>query len=212
MQNCVLIKNKILHGGFKMEFKWLNQSTINKAGKRIEIFAPKESDFFCNNGAVGDEGITPESLSNAPFYYTEITGDFIMKVKVSHDFKDIYDSSSIMVMQDITHWAKACFELTDFNTHAVVSVVTKDQSDDANGCNVEGNSVWLQVCRVGQSFAFHYSMDGDNYYMMRFFNLPAEKTLKVGLLAQAPTGSGGIRIYEDLTIEKKKVKNIRMGK
>ncbi|AQR94588.1 DUF1349 domain-containing protein [Clostridium saccharoperbutylacetonicum] len=195
-----------------MEFKWLNKSTITKEGKRIEIFAPKESDFFCNNGAVGDEGITPESLSNAPFYYTEVTGDFIMRVKVSHDFKDMYDSSSIMIMQDMTHWAKACFELTDFNTHAVVSVVTKDQSDDANGCNVEGNSVWLQVCRVGQSFAFHYSIDGDNYYMMRFFNLPAEKTLKVGLLAQAPTGSGGIRIYEDLTIEKKKVKNIRTGK
>lgn len=212
MQNCVLIKTKILHGGFKMEFKWLNKSTIIKEGKRIEIFAPKESDFFCNNGAVGDEGITPESLSNAPFYYTEVTGDFIMRVKVSHDFKDMYDSSSIMIMQDMTHWAKACFELTDFNTHAVVSVVTKDQSDDANGCNIDGNSVWLQVCRVGQSFAFHYSIDGDNYYMMRFFNLPAEKTLKVGLLAQAPTGSGGIRIYEDLTIEKKKVKNIRMGK
>ncbi|WP_459481402.1 DUF1349 domain-containing protein [Clostridium saccharoperbutylacetonicum] len=195
-----------------MEFKWLNKSTITKEGKRIEIFAPKESDFFCNNGAVGDEGITPESLSNAPFYYTEVTGDFIMRVKVSHDFKDMYDSSSIMIMQDMTHWAKACFELTDFNTHAVVSVVTKDQSDDANGCNIDGNSVWLQVCHVGQSFAFHYSIDGDNYYMMRFFNLPAEKTLKVGLLAQAPTGSGGIRIYEDLTIEKRKVKNIRMGK
>lgn len=195
-----------------MEFKWLNKSTITKEEKRIEIFAPKESDFFCNNGAVGDEGITPESLSNAPFYYTEVTGDFIMKVKVSHDFKDMYDSSSIMIMHDITHWAKACFELTDFNTHAVVSVVTKDQSDDANGCNIDGNSVWLQVCRVGQSFTFHYSIDGDNYYMMRFFNLPAEKTLKVGLLAQAPTGSGGIRIYEDLTIEKRKVKNIRIGK
>lgn len=195
-----------------MEFKWLNQSTITKSEKRIEIFAPKESDFFCNNGAVGDEGITPESLSNAPFYYTEVTGEFIMRVKVSHDFKDIYDSSSIMVMQDMTHWAKACFELTDFNTHAVVSVVTKDQSDDANGCNIDGDSVWLQVCRSGQSFAFHYSIDGNSYYMMRFFNLPAEKTLKVGLLAQAPTGSGGIRIYEDLTIEKRKVKNIRMGK
>jgi len=32
-----------------MEFKWLNQSTVNVSGKRIEIFAPKESDFFCNN-------------------------------------------------------------------------------------------------------------------------------------------------------------------
>ena len=47
--------------------------------------------------------------------------------------------------------------------------------------------------------------------MMRFFNLPARNTVKVGLLAQSPTGEGGVRIYENLTIEKKTVKNIRMG-
>lgn len=49
------------------------------------------------------------------------------------------------------------------------------------------------------------------YYMMRFFNLSAGKTIKVGLLAQAPQGNGGIRTYENLTIEKKTVKNIRFG-
>ena len=39
----------------------------------------------------------------------------------------------------------------------------------------------------------------------------AGNTVKAGLLAQSPTGEGGIRIYEDLSIEKKTVKNIRMG-
>lgn len=58
-----------------------------------------------NKGAIGEEGITPESLCNAPFYYTEITGDFVMRVKVSHDFKDTYDSASIMVMRDMKNWA-----------------------------------------------------------------------------------------------------------
>ena len=47
--------------------------------------------------------------------------------------------------------------------------------------------------------------------MMRFFNLPVDKTVKVGLLAQAPTGNGGIRTYSELTFENKTVKNIRMG-
>ncbi|WP_347130574.1 DUF1349 domain-containing protein [Neglectibacter timonensis] len=55
-------------------------------------------------------------------------------------------------------------------------------------------------------------MDGENFYMMRYFHLPVEPTVKVGLLAQAPTGNGGIRVYEHLTIEKKTVKNIRAGK
>ena len=70
----------------------------------------------------------------------EIEGDFILKVKVSHDFKETYDSASVMVMVDDTHWAKCCYELTDFGTHAAVSVVTKGDSNDANGCNLEGNS------------------------------------------------------------------------
>lgn len=47
--------------------------------------------------------------------------------------------------------------------------------------------------------------------MMRFFNLPAGDTVKVGLLAQAPVGNGGSRVYSDLTFEQKTVKNIRMG-
>lgn len=200
-------------GRYKMEFNWMNESRVMQFGERLEIIATERSDFFCNGGSVSEEGITPESLCNAPFYYTEIEGDFVMKVKVSHDFIDTYDSASVMVLKDLQNWGKACFELTDFNTHAVVSVVTKNgESDDANGCNIDSNSVWLQVTRVGNAFAFHYSTDGKEFYMMRFFTLSVGKRVKVGLLAQAPTGKGGIRAYEGLVIESRTVKNIRAGK
>ena len=91
-----------------MDFKWLNEGQINTENNKIEMFAPAQSDFFFNNGAVSEEGITPESLCNAPFYHTEIAGDFVMRVKVSHDFKDTYDSASIMVMQDILIKVVAC--------------------------------------------------------------------------------------------------------
>ena len=192
-------------------FQWLNESAVTVEDGRVCITATPKSDFFCNNGAVSEEGITPESLRNAPFLYREVAGDFVMRVKVSHAFRDTYDSASVMVMVDPDHWAKACFELTDFDTHAVVSVVTKNESDDANGCNIEGNEVWLQVTRVGQAFAFHYSLDGERFYMMRFFSLPAGPAVKAGLLAQAPQGEGGPRYYEELTIENRTVKNIRMG-
>lgn len=195
-----------------MEFKWINESAIEKTNNKIIITAPAKTDFFRGSIDECEEGFLPEVLSNAPFYYTEVEGDFVMRVKVSHDFKDVYDSSSIMVMKDLECWAKACFEYTDFGTHAVVSVVTRGSSDDANGCNLNGNTAWLQLCRIGNNFAFHYSTDGEHFYMMRYFNLPAEPIMKVGLLAQAPLGSGGKRIYENLSIEKKTVKNIRVGK
>ena len=41
--------------------------------------------------------------------------------------------------------------------------------------------------------------------------MPESKAVKVGLLAQAPTGNGGDRIYEHLSIEPVTVKNIRFG-
>lgn len=195
-----------------MEFKWLNESKLTKTGDKIVMYAPGQTDFFNGGAATSEEGDLPANLCNAPYYYTEVTGNFVLRVKVSHQFKDTYDSASVMVMQDMEHWAKACFELTDFGTHAAVSVVTKGESDDANGCNIEGNTAWLQVCRVGRSFAFHCSVDGENFYMTRFFNMDCGDTVKVGLLAQAPTGSGGERVYEDLTIENRTVGNIRAGK
>jgi len=192
-------------------FYWLNKSSIRFEEGKMVLHAPEGSDFFCNNGAVSEDSITPNTLCNAPFFYTEVAGDFVMRVKVQHEFKDTYDSASIMVMKDMNVWAKACFELTDFGTHAAVSVVTNRNSDDANGCNIEGNSAWLQVARTGQSFAFHYSIDGMHYYMTRFFNLPIEEKVKVGFVPQAPTGKGGERIYSDFSLEYKTVKNIRMG-
>lgn len=193
-------------------FQWLNESEIAEENGKITIYATPKSDFFRNGGVVGEDGVTPESLANAPFYYTEVTGDFVMRAKVSHVFADTYDSASLMVMRDDTVWAKVCYELTDFGTHAAVSVVTNGTSDDANGCNLSGDSAWLQIARVGNSFALHYSLDGEHFCMMRYFSLPVGDTLKAGMLAQAPTGKGGNRYYEHFTLEKKTVKNLREGK
>lgn len=195
------------------DFSWINQGEINIQGDRIELQAPALTDFFCGGETDSEEGILPESLCNAPYFFTWEDADFVLTVKVSHAFKDIYDSASVMVMQDMQNWAKCCFELTDFGTHAAVSVVTKNgESDDANGCDIEGqNELWLRVCRVGRAFSFHYSRDGEHFHMTRYFLLDAGKAVRVGLLAQAPTGNGGSRIYEYLTIEHKTVKNIRAG-
>ncbi|WFA86753.1 DUF1349 domain-containing protein [Paenibacillus amylolyticus] len=121
------------------------------------------------------------------------------------------DLRTLMIMQDFQVWAKACFEKTDFDTHAVVSVVTNQTSDDANGSNIDSDTIWLQIARVGNSFAFHYSLDGLKYVMMRFFTLPVEETIKVGLEAQAPLGEGGPRTFQNFSLVNKTVKNIRFG-
>ena len=45
-----------------MNFQWLNESNLTKEGEKITIYAPAGTDFFCNDGTVSEEGVTPESL------------------------------------------------------------------------------------------------------------------------------------------------------
>ncbi|WP_240221024.1 DUF1349 domain-containing protein [Rheinheimera hassiensis] len=192
-------------------FQWLNESHATIQNGRLTLVAPAKSDFFYNNNTSAETGITPENLSNAPFYFTEVAGDFVLTVKVSVDFMDTYDAAAVMVMKNDHVWVKSCFERTDFGTNAVVSVVMNQVTDDANGCNINSNSVWLKVVRIGQSFALHYSVDGEKFNMTRVFTLPVEDIVKVGLVAQAPIGNGGERHYEYFSLEKKTLDNIRFA-
>jgi len=53
----------------------------------------------------------------------------------------------------------------------VVSVVTRGVSDDANAFVVDGRTVWLRVSRVSHAFAYHASLDGKAWRMVRFFSI-----------------------------------------
>lgn len=150
------------------------------------IYAPAKTDWF--NNPVPENGVLSAPVANAPFFYTEVTGDFVFRVKVRPNFKSVYDACALMVIQDEKLWTKAAFEKSDFGTTAAVCVVTNGVSDDANGCNIAQEEVWLQIVRVGDVFCTHYSLDGERFDMVRLFHLPVEKTVKVGIEAQSPAG------------------------
>jgi len=191
------------------DWKWLNESQMIDAGNELVIYAPEKTDWF--NNPVPENGKLSAPVANAPFLYTEVEGDFVFRAKVRPNFQSVYDACALMVIQDEKMWAKAAFEKSDFGTTAAVCVVTNGVSDDANGCNIDQDEVWLQIVRVGDVFCTHYSLDGETFYMVRLFHLPVEKTVKVGIEAQSPVGAGGLRFYSDISIEKKTVENLRAG-
>jgi len=191
-------------------WKWLNESQIIQDGNEVVIYAPGHTDWF--NNPVPEDGKLNAPVANAPFFYTEVTGDFVFRAKVRPNFKTVYDACALMVIQDETLWTKAAFEKSDFGTTAAVCVVTNGISDDANGCNIDQDEVWLQIVRVGDVFCTHYSLDGERFDMVRLFHLPVEKTVKVGIEAQSPAGEGGLRFYSDISLECRTVENLRAGK
>ena len=191
------------------KFQWLNESTLTFEGDSFTIYAPPECDFF--NNPVPENGEFIKPLGNAPFLFTEVEGDFVIRVKVTPCFVSDYDAACIMVIQDENVWLKAAFEKSDFGTTTIVCVVTNKVSDDANGCNVDSDTVWLQVARRGNNFAVHYSLDGLRFDMVRLCLLPVGAVLKVGIEAQSPTGKGGIHRFSNLTIQKQTVADLRAG-
>lgn len=186
------------------KFQWMNESRYDVLTHGISIYAPKQSDFFVNPE-------TKEETTTAPFLYTMVEGDFVCRAKVHHAFQSTYDACVLLAYEHESLWAKACFEFSDLNSHAIVSVMTNQVSDDANGVELQGDEVWLQLSRKGNMFAVHYSYDGTHYKMARLTNLPMSSKIKVGFEAQSPMGEGGMREFSDIMLESFTLEDIRDG-
>ena len=191
------------------DWKWLNESRAITMNGEIAIEAPAQTDWF--NNPVPENGKFQAPKANAPFFYTEVAGDFVFRAKVRPNHRYVYDACALMVILDEKMWAKAAFEKSDFGTKAAVCVVTDQVSDDANGCNIDQEEAWLQIVRKGDVFCTHYSLDGERFDMVRLFRLPVGETVKVGLEAQSPAGEGGLRFFSDVSLEKKTVADLRKG-
>lgn len=190
-------------------WKWLNESSMVETNGEIAIAAPPRTDWF--NNPVPEDGVLSALVANAPFLYTDVSGDFVFRARVRPNHRYTYDACALMVIRDERMWAKAAFEASDFGTKAAVCVVTNGISDDANGCNIDRDDVWLQIVRVGDVFCVHYSLDGERFDMVRLFHLPVGETVKVGLEAQCPAGEGGLRLFSNVTFERRTVQNLRAG-
>ena len=71
-------------------FKWLNETDHEITENGIEIYAPGNTDYFVNpvNGKV---------TANAPFFYKEVKGDFILKAKIALNFESFFDADRVRV-------------------------------------------------------------------------------------------------------------------
>jgi len=198
-----LLQN-VIHSGLG-DLQWTNPTRwepLPDGGLRV--LAQARTDFFRN-----PDGSPPNE--NGHYLWLPVEGDVVVRAHVHPTFASTYDAGALMVRADSTHWAKLCYEATDFGTHAIVSVVTDGRSDDANGVNLDLPSVWLQIVRQGDLLAMHYAPDGENWRMTRHFRLDMPSEIAVGVVAQSPVGSGTIVDFHHFSVERRRVANMRAG-
>jgi uncharacterized protein len=156
---------------------------------------------------------------------TPPAGDFSLAAHVSVGFASTYDAGVLVVHAGPLRWAKLCFELSPQLTPMAVTVVTRGTSDDCNSFEVTGDSLWLRITRSGAAWAFHASIDGRWWRLLRYFSFGAPSgasrasgaggeasgDVRVGFLAQSPTGQGCTATFGQISFRSGAPADLRDG-
>jgi regulation of enolase protein 1 (concanavalin A-like superfamily) len=173
------------------------------ATPRSDIFIAPDTDPRIEAAAT----LNAETLLGVP-----PEGDFQFSARVTVDFASAFDAGVLLLWIDDRHWGKLCFEYSPDREPMVVSVVTRGVSDDANGFTVEGRTVWLRVSRIGRAFAYHASLDGTAWRMIRFFAVDdGTSPVRIGFEAQSPTGDGCAVTFDHIRFTGERLAELRDG-
>jgi uncharacterized protein len=172
--------------------EWYNEPPLwNVKQDTIHITSGAKTDFWrqTHYGFIRDNG---------HFFYQPIKGDFIIKVKVTGEYKDLYDQAGIMVRLDECNWLKCGIEFVE-GVQQVSAVVTRDYSDwSVVPMPDNPASLWVSVTRRGTAVEVQYSLDGKHYSLLRLAYLTSVKTLNVGVMCASPEGNGFSMMFEEL--------------
>lgn len=179
-------------------------------GGALRVTGEGHSDLFVDPSGAGEAppeagylvGIAPE-------------GDFTFSARATVPFSAVFDAGVLLVHAGPNRFAKLCFEFSPQREPMAVTVVTRGTSDDSNAFLVEGDALWLRVSRVGRAWAFHASLDGAWWRLLRYFTLgesgqPA-RDVQVGFLAQSPTGDGIEVVFDHISFASGAPEDLRDG-
>jgi regulation of enolase protein 1 (concanavalin A-like superfamily) len=122
---------------------WLNPPKHWRTeGSSLVCTADPKTDFWRKTfyGYVTDTG---------HLRYRRVQGDFTTQVKLSGQYRDLYDQAGLMVRIDAENWMKCGVEFVDGNQNMSI-VYTRGFSSWATGRLPGGpSSLWLKVVRKG---------------------------------------------------------------
>jgi regulation of enolase protein 1 (concanavalin A-like superfamily) len=184
---------------------------LDEQSNAVVATAPAHTDLYVN--PAGDDSGDAESLLNAATLLgVPPVGDFQFSARVTVDFQAQYDAGVLLLWLDQRYWAKFCFEFSPAAEPMVVSVVTREVSDDANAFTVPDRSVRLRISRVGRVYAFHASTDATTWQLIRAFSLGEDTgDHQLGFEAQSPTGDGCTVTFDDLHFVQETLTELRDG-
>ncbi|MBH8555694.1 DUF1349 domain-containing protein [Nostocaceae cyanobacterium CENA357] len=174
--------------------EWYNEPPVWEViDEAIAITSGAKTDFWreTHYGFIRDNG---------HFFYQQVQGEFIVEVKVSGEYQELYDQAGLMVRLDEFNWLKCGIEFVN-NVQQVSAVVTRDYSDwSVVPMPHNPPAIWMRVTRCDTAVEVQYSLDGTDYQMLRLAYLTPVKTVSVGIMCASPEGNGFPMRFEKFQI------------
>src|SRR4030095_1364059 len=192
--------NSIPYGMF-----WENKAEqFSVKNNEMIIVAGEKTDMF------RDPNVT-YNTDNAPKLLFRPDQDFVLITSIEHSFSSKWDGGAIVLKQDSLNWIKFCFEKDYTGARRVVSVVTKNISDDCNSVELKTNKVYYKLAKAGNVITLYYSSDRKKWFLIRHLQFESDKDLTLGFLAQSPTGKKCEVKFSDITYKAKKINDPYLG-
>ena len=174
----------------------------------------KNNEIIMTAGANTDMFRDPNvtyNTDNAPKLLFQPDQDFVLTVAIEHSFKYKWDGGAIVIKADSMNWVKFCFEKDYLLKRRVVSVVTKNVSDDCNSLEIAGNKVFYKMAKADNVITLYCSTDNKNWFLVRHLQMDLPKSFQIGFLAQSPTGKECRVRFSSIKYVAKKIKDPYAG-
>ena len=187
------------------ELFWENTPVqFSAEADQIVIVAGQKTDMFRDPNVTYNTDNAPKLLFNAD-------ENFVLTASIEHAFTNQWDGGAIVIRQDSLNWIKFCFEKDYTGAKRVVSVVTKNISDDCNSLEMKENKVFYKVAKAGNVITLYCSANGMKWFLVRHLQFDTSKNLLVGFLAQSPTGDHCEVKFSNIVYQVKKIKDPYLG-
>lgn len=178
------------------ELTWYNEpqrwvGTI----RQLSLTTDRKTDFW----RITHYGFTRD---NGHFLFTKQSGNFLASVKVSGNYRALYDQAGLMIRLDEKNWIKSGIEFVH-GVHQVSAVVTRNFSDWSVVPLIHTpDALWLRLLRKEDYVEISYSLDGNDYQMLRLAYFPSDQEVQIGLMGASPDGEGFDILFEGFEVAK----------
>ena len=138
---------------------------------------------------------------NGHFYYQEISGNFNLDIKITGDYQTLYDQAGLMVRESETVWLKCGIEFVEA-VQNISAVITRNYSDwSVIPLSSPPVSLWLKLERRAETVEIKYSLNGQDYQLLRLGYLTSNPTVQAGLMCASPQGEGFLTTFEGFKLQ-----------